>query len=438
MSHTVPEDRDLLRAHALLDDRRPAKTPPGLPDARLDDQLSAIPGVRELVRRSWRRSLLHHCDPDRSRARPAFGAAELHSRRQESPLLPALPVLDRLLVQPATDTGLVVAVGDAFGRLLWVLGDDSARRRAARMGFEAGADWSEESVGTSAPGTALAIGQPVQIRGPEHFSRTVHPWSCTAVPLRDPRTGEQLGVLDLTGDEKAVAGHSMALVRAAAAAAEYALMMEDRRVSLPGAVVPAGLPSTGSYAGVQVTGPHSALIASGRRLELRQRHAEILLLLAEAPDGLSSADLAEALGEPGHPLAEVTLRAEVVRLRKVLDPVGLAVGSRPYRLPSGVEVDAVRAREALTRGDLDAALDDVRGEVLPASRAAGVVALRYELGAQLRHAVLESGTPAQLCRYLDLPAAAEDTEAWRLALKLLPPESPRRPGIVAHLERLQG
>jgi transcriptional regulator of acetoin/glycerol metabolism len=67
------------------------------------------------------------------------------------------------------------------------------------MMFVAGADWSEASVGTSAPGTALALDRSIQISGAEHFKRSVHPWSCTAVPFHDPDSGAVLGVVDITG-----------------------------------------------------------------------------------------------------------------------------------------------------------------------------------------------------------------------------------------------
>ena len=82
----------------------------------------------------------------------------------------------------------MVAVGDAAGRLLWVEGDRHVRALTRDMGFVAGTNRSEEAVGTSAPGTALALGGSVQIRGAEHYNRLVQPWSCTAVPVRDPET----------------------------------------------------------------------------------------------------------------------------------------------------------------------------------------------------------------------------------------------------------
>ncbi|MGL1213361.1 sigma-54-dependent Fis family transcriptional regulator, partial [Vibrio parahaemolyticus] len=74
------------------------------------------------------------------------------------------------------------------GRLLWVEGDRHLRTRTGDMGFVAGANWSEEVVGTSAPGTALTLDRSVQIRGAEHFNRFVQPWSCTAAPVHDPET----------------------------------------------------------------------------------------------------------------------------------------------------------------------------------------------------------------------------------------------------------
>ncbi|BAS10428.1 uncharacterized 47.3 kDa protein in thcA 5'region [Arthrobacter sp. Hiyo4] len=116
-----------------------------------------------------------------------------------------MPVIHKLLVQPSHDSGLLVAVGDEVGRLLWVEGDPALQRRAEGMMFVPGADWSEATVGTSAPGTALALGRGIQISGAEHYQRSVHAWSCTAVPFHDPDSGALLGVVDITGKASAVA-----------------------------------------------------------------------------------------------------------------------------------------------------------------------------------------------------------------------------------------
>jgi len=110
--------------------------------------------LRRVVAESWRRSLATGVDPDFGGARPAAEIA-LDRMRASHPLAPALPVIRRLLVEDATDAGVVVAVTAADGTLLWVEGDLKACRKAERMNFVPGADWSERGAGTNAPGTAL-------------------------------------------------------------------------------------------------------------------------------------------------------------------------------------------------------------------------------------------------------------------------------------------
>ena len=66
---------------------------------------------------------------------------------------------------------------------------------------------------------------------------------------------------------------------------------------------------------------------------LSPRHAELMLLLANRPDGLSAAQLSEELfGSPDHVVA---VRAEASRLRRHL--VGLLL-HRPYRFAEWVDV----------------------------------------------------------------------------------------------------
>ena len=127
-------------------------------------------------------------------------------------------------------TGTTRASGDAAGRLLWVDGHPAVKRRAESMHFVEGARWSEDAAGTNAIGTALATAHSVQIFAAEHFSRRVHPWTCSAAPLRDPATGELLGVVDLTGPLRTVHPHSLALVSAAAREAETILRDDQHRL----------------------------------------------------------------------------------------------------------------------------------------------------------------------------------------------------------------
>lgn len=396
--------------------------------------------LRSVVQQSWLRSLSFLPDPSTAQAHLFCADDELESYRQSHPLTAVMPVIDRLLVQPSLRAGLLVAVGDENGRLLWVEGDRELRRRAEGMLFVAGADWSEATVGTSAPGTALALGRSVQIAGAEHFSPDARPWSCTAVPLHDPDSGTVLGVVDITGSSDAVAPQTLSLVEAAVAAAEAQLKIHRLTSREPAGRRSSrrGRSSTALYRNsLQILGSDRGVLhVGGASLELSLRHAELLTLLALHPEGLTAEQLA-AMVYPDE-AAGVTVRAEMLRLRKALVPCGAAMvtQSRPYRLPGELVVDAMQVLGYLRRGAHRTALGIYRGPVLPRSQAPAIVRLRSEVSTLLRDAVLSDGAPDAVMQYLALPEAEDDTEAWELALRVLPPRSPRRGAVVAHVERL--
>src|SRR5699024_5136975 len=144
------------------------------------------------------------------------------------------------------------------------------------------------------------------------------------------------------------------------------------------------------------------------------------------PDGISGGELAEQLH--GDRAAEGTVRAEVVRLRKVLSTVdGLEIASRPYRLAGAVASDLRRARAALARGDAEGALAHWSGDLLPASEAPAIRRLGRREGAHLRELLLERGTAAQLWRYAQRPEADGDLEVLMAILGLAPADAPARP-----------
>ena len=219
--------------------------------------------LRRVVAESWQRSLAKGVDPDRGGAQSSSVALSVARMRDVHPLASALPVIRRLLVSDAADSGVVVAITAADGTLLWVEGDPTACRKVEAMNFVPGADWSERGAGTIAPGTALALDRELQIRGSEHFSRLVQPWSCTAVPVHDLDTGALIGAIDLTGGSRV------------ASAADVGAGSGNRR------------------RGGEPPGPG--------------RHADILVLLSRHPEGLSADHLAVLLDDKD--LVVVTVRA---------------------------------------------------------------------------------------------------------------------------------
>lgn len=437
-----------------------------------DSNVATSKQIRALVRESWERAEKVRLDPERLLSPLEFESAELGEYRQAHPLAAVMPVIRKLLVQDAdNDSGMLVAVGDAMGRLLWVEGDNGLKRRAEAMMFVEGADWSESVAGTSAPGTALALDHAIQIRRDEHYNRLVHAWSCTAVPVHDPETRDILGVIDITGGERAVDRHTMPLMEATAHAVETELMLQrfrsrtqrdrDRGPLGNGRVAPliffnspsvvvtvrsahgAEVPKTkGSPKALRPTmhilGRDTALVSvDGRTLELTRRHAEIMTLLSWNRSGLSAERLTELIN--GSPAGVATIRSEMVRLRKLLDTFqpGLAPTSKPYRLPKPPELDAQQVVALLDRGAHRAALAAYRGTILPGSRAPGIQTIREGVAGHLRDAVLSDASVEVLLEYAHSEHATDDVEVWKTALRLLPPKSPKRAGVVGRIELLE-
>ncbi|MEU6379893.1 transcriptional regulator [Streptomyces sp. NPDC046909] len=404
---------------------------------RYEAPSGAPPGVRRLVADSWRRCEASGVRPDGSRLPPLRATSdELADYRRTHPLAAMVPMFRALLGTGAADDGHVFAVGDSDGTLLWVEGDGAAMRRAERMHFAEGAVWSETQAGTNAPGTALETGQPVQIVTGEHFSSVAQAWSCAAAPVRDPGTGRMLGVIDLTGGATIATPPALAAVRAAALAAEAQLA---RTLSGPAVLLgPDGCVLVAPEAErmavrLAALGRDGALLEhAGRVHRLSPRHSEIVVALALEGRGVHGDRLAVDLSEREVPAS--TLRAEMTRLRAVLGPALL--GSRPYALLCPVRSDFADVATLLAEGRVAQALDRYPGPLLPRSEAPAVVEQRRALEQQLRGAVLGSGDPRLLRRWVEAAWGADDAGAWLALAHGLPGGSVQRAAVAARARAL--
>ncbi|MFL0290484.1 GAF domain-containing protein [Mycobacterium sp. SMC-18] len=389
--------------------------------------------VRPVIADSWRRSLATGVDPDLGGAQfTPVVPKTLDQLRAEQPIAAALPVIRKLLVEDAEDSGVMVAVAAADGTLLWVEGDKTALGRGEAMNFVPGADWSERSAGTNAPGTALALDRELQIHGSEHFARLVQPWTCTAVPVHDPTTGELIGCVDLTGDSQIASAQTLGLVRATVMAIENHLALQRLLQPAPNPVTRARLTVLG--------GDRPRWVATGddgqpRQHTLSGRHADILVLLSRHPEGLSADHLAMLLDD--NDLDSVTIRVEMSRLRRVIG--AQYVASRPYRLLTPIDSDVADVFAALHRGDVDAALSHYSGALLPQSVSPAIARLRTELGESLRTAVLSAsaaGHVGLLRRWLALPDGRDDRHGWQLLRNHPSADAVVRAQAVGHLAGL--
>jgi len=399
-----------------------------------DEPRGRDPGVRPVVAQSWQRCA--DLDPDEIPPVTLCGR-DLDAYRAAHPLSGVIGLLRDLVGSVAEDGKHLMAVSDADGRLLWVEGHAWPRRLAEGMNFVEGAVWDEANAGTNAPGTALALDHAVQIFATEHFRPMVQAWTCAAAPIHDPATGRIIGIVDVTGGEIVAHPHSLALVSAAARAAEAQLAAAPGWRREPGGELwrpeRDGSPRGPLGAATQLLAlgrDQAVLLQNGRETRFNRRHSEILVILAQHSEGLTADQLATALYDDC--AAEATVRVEVARLRRVL---GDLVGSRPYRLAAPISADFLDVAKSLREKDPASALAAYGGSLLPRSEAPAVIAERHWLDVRLRTAVLESGNAPLLEDWLDR-CGAEDLEGWERLVALLPP-SVRRAEAMAEVRRLR-
>ncbi|MFE3150493.1 GAF domain-containing protein [Streptomyces sp. NPDC059218] len=169
---------------------------------------------------SWDRVLRSGIDPDQSTESLLLDIDEIEHRRRSSTLGEVMPLLDDGLVALADAAQQIMVVTDVECRVLWRRGNAGVLRRADEVCLAEGAAWAEESTGTNAIGTALVSRVPVQVHSSEHFVRTLHNWTCAAAPVRDPRDGKMMGIVDMSGPASTFHPTTLALVSSVARLAE--------------------------------------------------------------------------------------------------------------------------------------------------------------------------------------------------------------------------
>ncbi len=146
----------------------------------------------------------------------ALAVSQLKSALEENRFLfqHAVPVMETLYGQIA-NTHSMVLLTSAQGMVLHSMGDNDFLEKADRVALVPGMDWSEQTKGTNAIGTALSAQQAVTVHGNQHFLNANHVLTCSCAPITDP-FGQIVGALDVTGDHRSYHQHTMALVRMSA------------------------------------------------------------------------------------------------------------------------------------------------------------------------------------------------------------------------------
>ncbi|WP_248962131.1 helix-turn-helix domain-containing protein [Sphaerisporangium perillae] len=464
-------------------------------DATLgDEKASASP--RPVISDSWRRSLAARVNPEDYRPPLVYRSDEVAEVRSAHPLQAVVPLLRDLLAGIADESRHVMIVTDALGTILWREGPSDICLRADPVGLCEGARWAEDSIGTNAMGTALAIDAPVQIYSAEHLVRIYHTWTCAAAPIHDPDTGDTLGTIDVSGLLQALHPAVVSLVSATAQLAESHLRrrMEAGDERLRTRNMP-HLAALRGEMGALLT-PTGRIIAAEphgnwpERIQIRSGADKVLLddgreaLVEPLPEGYlvrvpRSARAAARrpklslsfLGD--RPVAvldgrelPLTLRwAELLALL-VLHPAGLTaeqlalqlygddgnpatvraeihrlrahlggagMRAKPYRLLADVEADFIAAQAALCSGDVRAAAAACHAPLLANSEAPAIRAERYCLLAALRSAVLGHRDLDALWTFAQSEPGSDDLEVFERLIRDLSAHDLRRPVAAARL-----
>ncbi|MFB5662860.1 sigma-54-dependent Fis family transcriptional regulator [Alteribacillus sp. HJP-4] len=191
--------------------------------------------MNKRIASSWFHCRKRGVDPYNGKGTMLLEQSALEKRRENNHRLLSLaePFMEKLSSMYA-ETSVILLLIDREGYVLRMLGQAKAKAYAESINFMEGVKWTEEQVGTNAIGTALSIGEPITVNGPEHFSVASQSWGCSASPIRD-ENGEILGVLDISSQyAPGYHEHLLGTVVSAAYAIEhkYKQMMKDEEVAL--------------------------------------------------------------------------------------------------------------------------------------------------------------------------------------------------------------
>jgi hypothetical protein len=363
-------------------------------------------GIRPEIVTSWERSADRV--PVDVAAAPVDDPVDTAAAWEATPLRTAVTRIESQLRSAAEDGGLIVAVTDPAVRILWTCDGSVMRRHADRVNFVPGGRWDESSVGTNALDLALRLDGAATVYSAEHFNSCVHDWTCWAVPVHDPATGRQLGVLDLSTTWDRAHPMGAAMATAFARLLEQALPVRTSRARQPASA--RGAP--GGVLELRLLGRAEARL-DGVRLLLTRRQLEIVALLALHRDGLSLDALhAHLYGD--RPVSPATLKAEISHLRTLL---GGGIASRPYRLALPVSCDAVDVLDHLRTGRLLDAASAYGGDLLAGTDAPGLTGYGNYLAVAVREALLAAPEPAAVLRYAE--AVPHDVDVLERALSAI-------------------
>jgi signal transduction histidine kinase len=182
-----------------------------------------LDGVRPMVVAAWERSCAYGVNPYRLRPQKADEDCLSAARDRSRALLESAEPFLRLVHDELVDEPHLVALSDADCVILRTLTGPGGPGDLEASNLFEGASWHERDLGSNGVGTAIATGEPVILRGPEHFQESYLGWTCIGVPIRGS-DGAIAGALDLSVPNEHARGHAWGWALSLARGIEASLM----------------------------------------------------------------------------------------------------------------------------------------------------------------------------------------------------------------------
>lgn len=195
------------------------------------NSLRSLPDLEIIIQRSLDRSARYGVDPhlDGAPESARLTDDQLRERIESQRVFYALAKeqidsLYRLL----KDTGFCMALADAEGYVLYVVGDPDLVEHFKRRRCVPGYRWTERDIGTCAIGLSLEERIPVFLPGDRMYSAQVRKISNAGAPVFSPDGNGVLGAISLSGNSDMMHVHTLGLVRQAAETVTAQLRERER------------------------------------------------------------------------------------------------------------------------------------------------------------------------------------------------------------------
>ncbi|ALH96190.1 hypothetical protein [Acinetobacter equi] len=347
--------------------------------------------ISQSILSSWTRSKLANIPIERKSA-PLISI----DKRQPNILQRALLSCQDELQHIASQSSMVVAVGDIGSTILWTAASKKMQVAAENANFIEGGQWSEDVVGTNALALTLKTQKSCCVFSMEHYLEAVQDWVCYAAPIIDPFSKQLVGVVDLSTTWKSHNSLGVLAAERCASILQHSLMDSYRE-----------------YLYIRTLNtPQISL--NGHIVDLTPRQIEIICILTLSPQGMNLENLHHALyGD--RPISMGTLKAEMSQLKDIF---GQFLTSRPYKFKIDIDADFLQIEKALDAGYIETALKLYRGVFLVKTESPFLCAWRDCLESRLSEAIFNSNNSDILLKHLSHSPDAVD--AVERLMELIP------------------